>query len=58
MKCKICGRNLRKSEGPVGPSCLKKLYPKEKRNNYKSDVISLLKYDIFKEECHGQKIAS
>lgn len=60
IKCSVCGRVLRKSSGPIGPACFKKL--QGTRNNSKrirmkkSSYISIsAKYDMYKEEKNGSR---
>lgn len=38
--CSVCGRELKKSEGPIGPKCLQKMRPK----NLRTRRISREKY--------------
>lgn len=55
--CTACGRPLKKSSGPIGPTCARKLSGKSGKNG-KNSVMKIRfvsKYDIFKEDRHGQK---
>lgn len=52
--CTVCGRALRKSPGPVGPTCARKQSGK-KRKNAAMKIRFVSKYDIFKEDRYGQK---
>lgn len=52
--CEICGRELKKSSGPIGPTCMKKFSNKNLTISHKvSDELRLKylkKHDIFGDE--------
>ena len=53
MRCHVCGRELKKSAGPIGPKCLQKLrnkIPRRRVNSWKQAA----KYDIYG-DLDGQK---
>ena len=48
--CVMCGRELTKTTGPIGPKCLQKIRPKNKRVARASKTQQrkiLAKYDIY-----------
>lgn len=57
--CIVCGRKLKRSTGPVGPTCLKRQGNSEsgkKITHKKSDRCKFVsRHDIFEEEENGQK---
>ena len=53
-RCSECGRRLEKTEGPIGPVCLKKTKPRNSRNRNKNISQKMLeKLDMFGEEING-----
>jgi len=54
--CTVCGRELTKTAGPIGPKCLQKLQPRNRRirglTKQQYEKISI-KYDMYGED-HGQ----
>lgn len=50
--CSICGRELTRSNGPIGPKCLQKMKPKSLRSKTLSTtqyVKMAAKYDMYGE---------
>lgn len=45
MRCLICGRLLKKSNGPIGPTCSKK----KNKNTRAKKTKQFLMFDIFAE---------
>ncbi|MHA2279508.1 MAG: hypothetical protein ACXAC5_01265 [Promethearchaeota archaeon] len=48
--CSVCGRELTKTDGPIGPKCLQKMRPRNMRNRgiTKSQYIRMwAKYDMY-----------
>lgn len=55
--CAVCGRELTKTDGPIGPKCLQKMRPRNirKRGITKAQYIRMwAKYDMYG-ETNGQK---
>lgn len=55
--CSVCGRELTKSAGPVGPKCLQKLRPRNRRARgltQKQYEKICAKYDMYYGEHDGQ----
>lgn len=56
--CSICGRELKKSAGPIGPTCLRRTNRSLRRKSSKIPdhimIDYLEKHDIFSEENYGQ----
>lgn len=49
--CSVCGRELKKSEGPIGPKCLQKMRPRNRRASRisKAQYIRMwAKHDMYK----------
>jgi hypothetical protein len=55
--CSVCGKELVKSNGPIGPTCLRRLKPKNLRKyNSNSAYIKMFgNQDFFGEDKDGQK---
>ena len=48
--CTVCGRELVKTSGPIGPTCLRKIQPRNRRTRKltkKQYENICLKYDIY-----------
>ena len=60
--CAVCGRELKKSIGPIGPKCLKKMKPHslrlDKKDTKSQRMMMAEKYDMYlEEEKSGQEQA-
>lgn len=57
--CSICGRELKKSEGPIGPKCLQKIKPRNIRtisaSKLKAYAEMAAKFDLYSEDIDGQE---
>ena len=58
-RCLVCGRPLMKSNGPIGPTCLRKrrTYSMSRRSVKDANIKYLRTNDIFKEGDDGPEKA-